>query len=63
MSLQITSIPILKYKNENCITVADDVAIEEPLEISIAYLQNQQLVFKIINFKITFIDKQNRLID
>jgi FdhD protein len=48
MSLQITSIPILKYKNENCITVADDVAIEEPLEISIAYLQNQQLVFKII---------------
>jgi hypothetical protein len=33
MSLQLTSIPILKYKNENCITVADDVAIAT-LELS-----------------------------
>jgi FdhD protein len=49
MNVQVKNITISKYKNGDIFSIADDVAIEEPLEISIAYFVNQQLVFKIIS--------------
>jgi FdhD protein len=46
---QITSIQITKYSEKESKSLTDFVAIEEPLEISIAYTENDLIRFKIIS--------------
>jgi FdhD protein len=49
VDLQTQQITITKYKQNQFVILADEVAIEEPLEISIAYFVNAVIQFKIIS--------------